>query len=81
MVEVITSLAEAPSTWHLQMDGKRDGLSDARRQERLRNHSDTGDLSPSGEGPGAAEPEVCGGAVVAAAGKTLATWSWAERKR
>jgi len=33
-------------------------------------HSGTGDVGPSGEGLGAAGPEVCGGAVIATAGET-----------
>jgi hypothetical protein len=32
----------------------------------LSSHGDTGDIGPSGESPGAAGPEVCGGVVVSA---------------
>ena len=59
-------LARAPSTWHLQIDGKQDGLSDARRYAWLCSHVDAGDVGPGGKGLGAAGPEVCGGVVVSA---------------
>jgi hypothetical protein len=57
----------APSTWQLQIDGKRDRLSEARRYARLCRHGDAGDLGPGGEGLGAAGPEVGGGVVVSVA--------------
>src|ERR1700720_893548 len=61
----------ASSTWHVQIDGKRDGLSDARRYARLCRHGDAGDVGPGGEGLGAAGPEVGGGVVVSAAGENV----------
>jgi hypothetical protein len=57
--------------------GRRSGSSKWRRRwKRLSplprcNYSDTGDVGPSGEGLGAAGPEVCGGAVVATAGENI----------
>ena len=51
-----------------RLDGKRDGLSDARRYARLCSHGDAGDVGPGGERLGAAEPKVRGGIVVSAAG-------------
>src|SRR6202035_5317210 len=64
-------VAGSPSTWHLQIDGKRDGLSDARRCASLCSHGDAGNVGPGGEGLGAAGPEVCGGVVVSAAGENV----------
>ena len=61
----------APSTWHVQIDGKRAGLSDARRYARLCRHGDAGDVCPSGEGLGAAGPTVRGGVVVSVAGENV----------
>ena len=61
----------APSTWHVQINGKRDGLSDARRYARLCRHGDAGDVGPGGEGLGADRPEVCGGVAVSAAGENV----------
>ena len=61
----------APSTWHVEIDGKRDGLSDARRYARLCSHGDAGDVGPGGERLGAAEPKVRGGVVVSAAGENV----------
>ena len=65
------SVCGAPSTWHLQIDGTRDGLSDAPRYAGLCCHGDADDLGPGGEGLGAAGPEVCGGVVVSAAGEKV----------
>src|ERR1700730_11646840 len=61
----------ASSTWHVQIDGKRDGLSDARRYPRLCRHGDAGDVGPGGERLGAAETKVRGGVVVSAAGENV----------
>src|SRR5258705_3194982 len=61
----------APSTWHVQIDGKRAGLSDARRYARLCRHGDASDVGPSGEGLGAAGPTVRGGVVVSVAGENV----------
>src|SRR5712675_1091603 len=61
----------APSTCHVQIDGKRDGLSHARRYARLCSHGDAGDVGPGGEGLGAAGPKVRGGVVVSTAGENV----------
>ena len=61
----------ASSTWHVQIDGKRDGLSDARRYARLCRHGDAGDVGPGGEGLGAPGPKARGLIVVSAAGENV----------
>src|SRR5271163_4909133 len=61
----------APSTWHLEIDGKRDKPSDAWRYRGLCSLGNAGDIGPGGEGLGAAEPEACCSVAVSAAGENV----------
>ena len=69
---------KAPSTWDLQIDGKRDGLSDANDYAAMATPVTSAQVAKAWVRP---DRRLAAVSWSRRRGKTLATWSWVERKR